>query len=178
MFDVRISMFGLTPKIEQKRRTQQKSNIEQQSSNIKHRKPNIEIKDMKELLKVLIVDDEPSILMSLEFLMKKEGYQVFIARDGSEAMDIIEKEVPSIILLDIMMPNVDGYEVCYAVKNSLRFEHIKVIFLSAKNKELDMEKGYAAGADLYVTKPFSTRALVAKVNALAINVVSENTKMD
>ncbi len=129
-------------------------------------------KNMKELLKVLIVDDEPSILMSLEFLMKKEGYQVFIARDGSEAMDIIEKEVPSIILLDIMMPNVDGYEVCYAVKNSLRFEHIKVIFLSAKNKELDMEKGYAAGADLYVTKPFSTRALVAKVNALAINVVS------
>ena len=134
------------------------------------------IKDMKELIKVLIVDDEPSILMSLEFLMKKEGYQVFIARDGSEAMDIIEKEVPSIILLDIMMPNVDGYEVCHSVKNSLRFEHIKVVFLSAKNKEIDMEKGYAVGADLYVTKPFSTRALVAKVNALAINIVTEIPK--
>ena len=161
MFEVRFAS---------EQRTSKKPNIEQQKSNIE--------KDMKELLKVLIVDDEPSILMSLEFLMKKEGYQVFIARDGSEAMDIIEKEVPSIILLDIMMPNVDGYEVCYAVKNSLRFEHIKVIFLSAKNKELDMEKGYAVGADLYVTKPFSTRALVAKVNALAINVVSGSTKMD
>lgn len=134
--------------------------------------------NMKELIKVLIVDDEPSILMSLEFLMKKEGYQVFIARDGSEAMDIIEKEVPSIILLDIMMPNVDGYEVCYSVKNSLRFEHIKVVFLSAKNKEIDMEKGYSVGADLYVTKPFSTRGLVAKVNALAINVVTGSTKME
>jgi DNA-binding response OmpR family regulator len=128
---------------------------------------------MKELIKVLIVDDEPSILMSLEFLMKKEGYQVYIARDGSEALDIIEREIPSIILLDIMMPNVDGYEVCQYVKNSIRFNHIKVIFLSAKNKEADMEKGYMMGADLYVSKPFSTRSLVAKVNALAIKVVSE-----
>lgn len=143
---------------------------EHRITNLEHREK--ASKKMKELIKVLIVDDEPSILMSLEFLMKKEGYQVFIARDGSEAMDIIEKEVPSIILLDIMMPNVDGYEVCYHVKNSLRFEHIKVIFLSAKNKEIDMEKGYSVGADLYVTKPFSTRTLVAKVNALAINVVS------
>lgn len=133
---------------------------------------------MKELTKVLIVDDEPSILMSLEFLMKKEGYQVFIARDGSEAMEIIEKEVPSIILLDIMMPNVDGYEVCYTVKNNLRLNHIKVVFLSAKNKELDIEKGYEVGADLYVTKPFSTRALVAKVNALAVNVVSGSAEME
>jgi DNA-binding response OmpR family regulator len=76
-----------------------------------------------------------------------------------------------------MMPNVDGYEVCYSVKNNLRFEHIKVVFLSAKNKEIDIEKGYAAGADLYVTKPFSTKVLVAKVNALAVNMVSENTKI-
>jgi DNA-binding response OmpR family regulator len=180
-------MFGLLPKIESKCRRHRKSSNEineHRKPNIKHRNlrtsnnKNRTSKKMKELIKVLIVDDEPSILMSLEFLMKKEGYQVFIARDGSEAMDIIEKEVPSIVLLDIMMPNVDGYEVCYSVKNSLRFEHIKVIFLSAKNKELDMEKGYAVGADLYVTKPFSTRALVAKVNALAINVVSGSTKMD
>jgi DNA-binding response OmpR family regulator len=127
---------------------------------------------MKELLKVLIVDDEPSILMSLEFLMKKEGFQVFIARDGSEAMDIIELELPSLILLDIMMPNVDGYEVCTHVKNSPHLKHIKVIFLSAKNKELDIEKGYAVGADLYVTKPFSTRVLVTKVKALAVELAS------
>ncbi|MEA5139488.1 response regulator transcription factor [Arcicella rigui] len=127
---------------------------------------------MKTAIKVLIVDDEPSILMSLEFLMKKEGYQVFIARDGSEALDIIEKEVPAIILLDIMMPRVDGYEVCRMIKESFRFQHIKIVFLSAKNKEMDIEKGYALGADLYVSKPFSTRTLVAKINALALGLVS------
>jgi DNA-binding response OmpR family regulator len=127
---------------------------------------------MKTAIKVLIVDDEPSILMSLEFLMKKEGYQVFIARDGSEALDIIEKEVPAIILLDIMMPRVDGYEVCRMIKESFRFQHIKIVFLSAKNKEMDIEKGYSLGADLYVSKPFSTRTLVSKINALALGLVS------
>ncbi|MDR6561056.1 MULTISPECIES: response regulator [Arcicella] len=127
---------------------------------------------MKKIIKVLIVDDEPSILMSLEFLMKKEGYSVFIARDGSEALEIIEKEVPSIILLDIMMPRVDGYEVCRIIKESIRFQHIKIVFLSAKNKEADIEKGYLTGADLYVSKPFSTRTLVAKINTLALGIVS------
>lgn len=127
---------------------------------------------MKKTIKVLIVDDEPSILMSLEFLMKKEGYSVFIARDGSEALEIIEKEVPSIILLDIMMPRVDGYEVCKLIKESIRLQHIKIVFLSAKNKEADIEKGYLTGADLYVSKPFSTRTLVAKINTLALGIVS------
>ena len=127
---------------------------------------------MKDLIKVLVVDDEPSILMSLEFLMKKEGYQVFIARDGSEALDIIEQETPAIIILDIMMPNVDGYEVCSYVKNNSRLGHIKVIFLSAKNKEIDIEKGYSMGADLYVPKPFSTKNLVAKVKVLALGLGS------
>ena len=127
---------------------------------------------MKDLIKVLVVDDEPSILMSLEFLMKKEGYQVFIARDGSEALDIIEQETPAIIILDIMMPNVDGYEVCSYVKNNSRLGHIKVIFLSAKNKEIDIEKGYSMGADLYVPKPFSTKNLVAKVKVLALGLDS------
>ena len=127
---------------------------------------------MKEKLKVLVVDDEPGILMSLEFLMKKEGYQVFIARDGEEALDIIESEIPSIILLDIMMPNVDGYEVCHFVKKTLKLSHIKIVFLSAKNKESVMEKGYSLGADLYVPKPFSTRTLVAKVNTLALGIAT------
>ncbi|MDZ7899003.1 MAG: response regulator [Arcicella sp.] len=126
---------------------------------------------MKELIKVLVVDDEPSILMSLEFLMKKEGYQVFIARDGSEAIDIINQEIPLIIILDIMMPNVDGYEVCSYVKNNSHLSHAKVVFLSAKNKESDIEKGYSVGADLYVPKPFSTKALVAKVNTLAFGMI-------
>lgn len=113
--------------------------------------------------KVLIVDDEPNILMSLEFLMHKEGYQVFVARNGAEALNIINSETPDLILLDIMMPEVDGYEVCQLVKNNPPTRHIKIIFLSAKTKEEDITKGYEMGADLYVTKPFSTRVLIKKV---------------
>ncbi|ADB38089.1 response regulator transcription factor [Spirosoma linguale] len=119
-------------------------------------------------MKVLIVDDEPSILLSLEFLMKKEGYRVFIARDGDEAFDIIRQEVPDLLLLDVMMARVDGYEVCRFVKQSPDYQHCKVIFLSAKSKEKDIQKGLDLGADLYIPKPFSTRELIAKVNELNI----------
>jgi DNA-binding response OmpR family regulator len=116
--------------------------------------------------KILIVDDEPSILMSLEFLMKKEGYQVFIARDGSEAFDIIESEKPNVVLLDIMMPKVDGYQVCTFVKQNPDYNNIKIVFMSAKSKEADIQKGYDLGASLYIPKPFSTRDMIAKINAL------------
>lgn len=116
--------------------------------------------------KILIVDDEPNILMSLEFLMKKSGYEVYIARDGAEALTMIDAEHPDIIILDIMMPNVDGYEVCQSVKNDPELYHIKIIFLSAKSKEEDIQKGYDIGADLYITKPFSTRELIKKVGEL------------
>lgn len=116
--------------------------------------------------KILIVDDEPAILMSLDFLMKKEGFHVFIARDGEEALTIIKTENPDLIVLDIMMPNVDGYEVCRFVKNSPAYEKIKVIFLSAKTSKADIEKGYALGADGYVVKPFSTKELVKQVKQL------------
>ncbi|HCX24718.1 MAG: response regulator [Flammeovirgaceae bacterium] len=116
--------------------------------------------------KVLIVDDEPNILMSLEFLLKKSGYKVFIARDGREALDIVEKELPDIILLDVMMPEVDGYEVCQKIKNDKETAHIKIVFLSAKTKQEDIDKGYELGADLYITKPFSTRNLITKVDSL------------
>ncbi len=116
--------------------------------------------------KVLIVDDEPNILMSLEFLLKKSGYQVYIARDGSEALDIVNKEVPEMILLDIMMPDVDGYEVCQKIKKDLTTSHIKIVFLSAKSKQEDIAKGYEMGADLYITKPFSTRNLIAQLDTL------------
>lgn len=122
--------------------------------------------------KVLIVDDEPAILMSLEFLMKKEGFQVFVARDGLEALDIVAREIPDIVLLDIMMPNVDGYEVCRYIKRTTELSHIKVVFLSAKSKEADLQKGYEIGADLYVPKPFSTRDLMKKVNTLALSTVA------
>lgn len=116
------------------------------------------------MTKILIVDDEPNILLSLEFLFKKEGYQVFIARDGEEAMGIIEERVPELVILDIMMPKVDGYEVCRHLKKHHR--DVKVVFLTAKSKHQDIQKGMDLGADLYLTKPFSTKELVNKVKNL------------
>jgi len=116
--------------------------------------------------KVLIVDDEPNIVMSLEYLMRKNEFEVFIARNGAEALELLSGKVPDLILLDIMMPDVDGYEICLIVKQNPRLIHTKVVFLSAKSKITDIEKGYDLGADLYITKPFSTRALLKSVNEL------------
>lgn len=121
--------------------------------------------------KVLIVDDEPNILMSLEFLMRKERYEVYVARDGHEALILLDREVPSIVILDVMMPEVDGYEVCQYIKQSNDLKHTKVVFLSAKSKKEDIEKGYELGADLYMTKPFSTRQLMKEVKKL--NTIKE-----
>jgi DNA-binding response OmpR family regulator len=114
--------------------------------------------------KILIVDDEPNILLSLEYLFKKEGYVVFIARDGEEAMGIIEENEPELVILDIMMPKVDGYEVCRHLKKN--HKGVKVIFLTAKSKQQDIQKGMDLGADLYLIKPFSTKDLANKVKTL------------
>ena len=103
--------------------------------------------------KILIVDDEPNILMSLEYLMRRNNFEVFIARNGHEAIDLLSKEVPDLILLDIMMPDVDGYEICAFVKKQQRFAGTKVVFLSARSNKADVQKGYDIGADLYVTNP-------------------------
>ncbi len=125
---------------------------------------------------VLIADDDPSILLSLEFLMKKQGYQVLIARDGSEAFELIQQHRPNVLLLDIMMPGMNGYELCTYVRTTPGFEQTKVIFLSAKSKESDVKRGYDAGADLYLPKPFSTRELVAKVrDLLPVGLPTDNT---
>ena len=116
--------------------------------------------------KILIVDDEPNIVMSLEYTFKKHKYDVFIARDGSEAIAILKAEVPDIILLDIMMPKVDGYQTLQFVKANEAYKEVKVIFLTAKNKNSDIEKGLAMGVNAYVTKPFSVKKLVKKVDSL------------
>jgi DNA-binding response OmpR family regulator len=116
--------------------------------------------------KILIVDDEPNIVMSLEYIFKKENFEVFIARDGEEAIEIVENTIPNIILLDIMMPNVDGYQVLNYLKSNKDLSKIKVIFVSAKNKVSDVELGLQLGADKYISKPFSTKKLVKEVKEL------------
>ena len=115
---------------------------------------------------ILIVDDEPNIVMSLEFLMRKNGYQVGIARNGTEALAAIDQTPYDLVLLDVMMPDVDGYQVCRHIRKNPARAATKVIFLSAKSQPADVQKGYDAGADLYIPKPFSTRQLMQKVREL------------
>lgn len=116
--------------------------------------------------KILIVDDEPNIVMSLEYTFKKHNYEVFIARDGQEALDILKNNFPDVIILDVMMPMVDGYATLEQIKKDQNLKHTKVIFLSAKNKESDISKGLALGADCYLTKPFSVKKVVEQVAEL------------
>lgn len=113
--------------------------------------------------KILLVDDEPNIIMALEYTFKKNNFEVFIARDGQEALDILKSNYPDVIILDVMMPMVDGYATLEQIKKDKNLNHTKVIFLSAKNKTLDIEKGLSLGADAYLTKPFSIKNVVDKV---------------
>lgn len=116
--------------------------------------------------KVLVVDDDPYILMSVEFLMKKSGYEVMVARNGTEALDFINHQAPDLVLLDIMMPDVDGYSICRHIKSTPDLKETIVVFVSAKTAEADIQLGYELGAALYISKPFSTRELMKKVKAL------------
>ena len=115
---------------------------------------------------VLIADDEPNIVVSLEFLMKREGHVVRIARDGPAALEAIRREKPALVLLDVMMPGMSGFEVCQAVRADESLAGVKIVMLSAKGRDTDLAKGRALGADAYVTKPFSTRELAETVRAL------------
>ena len=116
--------------------------------------------------KVLIADDEPNILISLEFLMKREGHQVFVARDGNEALATIRRERPDLVLLDVMMPGKSGFDVCAAVRADESLAATRVVLLTAKGRDTDVAKGTALGADAYITKPFSTKELAARVREL------------
>ena len=116
--------------------------------------------------RVLIADDEPNIVASLEFLMEQSGFEVKVAGDGRQALDLIASFAPDLVLLDVMMPQKNGYEVCQQVKSDPASRRIKVILLSAKGRDIEVTKGLELGADAYVTKPFSTRDLVAKVREM------------
>ncbi|WP_290794536.1 response regulator transcription factor [Flavihumibacter sp. UBA7668] len=116
--------------------------------------------------KILVVDDDPYILMSLEFLMQKNGYEVIVARNGREALDLVNEEKPELVILDIMMPDVDGFAICKVIKEDPVLKNIIIVFLSAKTRESDQKKGIELGAALYVFKPFSTRTLIKEINQL------------
>jgi DNA-binding response OmpR family regulator len=115
---------------------------------------------------VLIADDEANIVISLEFLMKREGHRVSVARDGIAALEAIQRERPDLVLLDVMMPGKSGFEVCQAVRSDDALSTVKILMLSAKGRDTDIAKGQALGADAYMTKPFSTRELADKVREL------------
>jgi DNA-binding response OmpR family regulator len=116
--------------------------------------------------KVLITDDEPNILISLEYLTKREGYAVSVARDGQEALELLQRERPRLVLLDVMMPRKSGFEVCQALRADDALKDTLVLMLTAKGRDTDVAKGLALGADAYMTKPFSTKELVQKAREL------------
>ena len=116
--------------------------------------------------RILIADDEPSIVTAVEFLLTREGFEVEVARDGAEARERIESWRPDLVVLDVMMPQKSGYEVCRHIRERDDWRQIKVIMLSAKGRDTEVAKGMAMGADAYVTKPFSTRDLMARIRTL------------
>ena len=113
--------------------------------------------------RILIVDDEPNIVLALELLMKREGYEIRTVGDGEAAVEAAKQFRPDLILLDVMMPRMDGYEVCQRLRADPALKDVAIVMLTAKGREVEREKGMALGADLYITKPFSTRDVVSKV---------------
>ncbi len=116
--------------------------------------------------KILIVDDEPNIVISLEFLMKKEGFEVAVAGDGEEALAKVASFNPDLMLLDVMMPKKSGFEVCEMLRADPSKAGLLIVMLTAKGRDTEVAKGLAIGADAYVTKPFSTKDLVVRVKTM------------
>ena len=115
---------------------------------------------------ILIVDDEPGIVVPVQFLMEQQGYNVMTAIRGEDALDLIYQYKPDLVLLDIMLPGIDGYEVCEIVRLNPDYRNVKIVFFTAKGREMEIAKGLALGADAYITKPYSNVELVAKVKEL------------
>lgn len=120
--------------------------------------------------RILIADDEPNILISLEYLMKREGYDVSVARDGQEAIDAVLRDHPALVLLDVMMPVKSGFEVCQELRANDATKGTLILMLTAKGRETDVAKGFGLGADDYMMKPFSTRELTDKVRQMLLEL--------
>ncbi len=116
--------------------------------------------------RILIVEDEPSIALSLRFLMEQEGYQVHVVEDGEAALETCRKMLPNLVLLDVMLPGISGFEVCRQLKSGPDGQALKVVLVTARGREADLEKGQAVGADAYIVKPFAIRAVMETVRNL------------
>jgi DNA-binding response OmpR family regulator len=115
---------------------------------------------------VLVADDDPNIVLSLEFLMRRAGYRVRVARDGDQVVAALEQEIPDLVLLDLMMPKRSGYDLCQTIRGNPAWHGVRVVMLTAKGQDVERVKGLALGADDYITKPFSTRDVVERVKRL------------
>jgi DNA-binding response OmpR family regulator len=116
--------------------------------------------------RILIVDDEPNIVLSLEFLMKREGWEVESAAEGEGALLALQRRLPDLVILDVMLPGMSGFDLCERIRSDPRWQGLRILMLTAKGRETEVNKGLRLGADRYVTKPFSTRELVAQVRQL------------
>ena len=115
---------------------------------------------------ILIVDDEPDVVVPIQFLMEQQGYFVMVAQRGEDALDLIYQYKPDLVILDILLPGIDGYEVCEIIRLNPSYRDVKIIFLTARDREVDIAKGLSLGADAYITKPFSNTELVTTVREL------------
>jgi DNA-binding response OmpR family regulator len=116
--------------------------------------------------RILIAEDEPNIVTSLQFLLQKNEYEVRVARDGEEALQLVESFMPDLVLLDVMMPVRSGFDVCRKIRENPALRRIRIVMLTARGRDAERHEGLALGADAYLTKPFSTKELVAKVRQL------------
>ena len=114
---------------------------------------------------VLIADDEPNTVISLEFLLEQAGYQVLVAHDGQEALEAIQRQPPDLVLLDVMLPRLSGFDVCQKIRENPDWQHMRIVMLTAKGREVEISKGLALGANAYIPKPFSTQELLAQISA-------------
>jgi DNA-binding response OmpR family regulator len=125
---------------------------------------------------ILIVEDEPGVVAAIQYLMQQQGHNVLVAQRGEDALDLIYKYKPDLVLLDIMLPGISGWEVCEIIRLNPDYRNVKIVFLTARGDEAEIARGLTLGADAYITKPFSNDPLIAKVNALLENVYEETEK--
>jgi DNA-binding response OmpR family regulator len=116
--------------------------------------------------RILIVDDEPNIVISLEYLMRREGWDPAVAGDGEAALAALEEATPDLVILDVMLPRLNGFEVCRRLRADPRWRALPILMLTAKGRDVEVEKGLGLGADEYVTKPFSTKDLIERIRVL------------